>query len=327
MVEARDLGGTCPNRGCTPKKVLVAAAMRCTRSAQAHVHRISVGKPDARLGGADRPREGDDRGHPGFARRDVAGPWRRADPRAAPNSSAPTRSRSAGADIEAKHIVIATGSKPRPLPIPGAELMITSDEVLSEREQPDSVRVRRRRRDRARIRPCLCAGRHQGHHPRSAAAALAGARRRRGRAGAQGERAHRHRRAYRRQGETRGDGEQAAAHRVRVRTARSRRSRADRVVNGAGRIANVDQLDLDAGNVAHDRLPRRASIDHLRSTSNPSVHVCGDVLPASPQLSPIATYEGRLVGRNIVEGPKHKPDYASHADRRSTPCRRSPPSA
>src|SRR5438552_63830 len=26
MVESRDLGGTCPNRGCTPKKVLVAAA-------------------------------------------------------------------------------------------------------------------------------------------------------------------------------------------------------------------------------------------------------------------------------------------------------------
>ena len=25
MVEGRDLGGTCPNRGCTPKKVLVAA--------------------------------------------------------------------------------------------------------------------------------------------------------------------------------------------------------------------------------------------------------------------------------------------------------------
>ena len=25
MIEARDLGGTCPNRGCTPKKILVAA--------------------------------------------------------------------------------------------------------------------------------------------------------------------------------------------------------------------------------------------------------------------------------------------------------------
>jgi glutathione reductase (NADPH) len=29
--------------------------------------------------------------------------------------------------FEAKHIVIATGSKARPLPIPGAEHMITSD--------------------------------------------------------------------------------------------------------------------------------------------------------------------------------------------------------
>src|SRR5207237_6246148 len=41
--------------------------------------------------------------------------------------------------IEAKHIVIATGSKPRSLPIPGARHMITSDEMLSERELPRSV--------------------------------------------------------------------------------------------------------------------------------------------------------------------------------------------
>ncbi len=84
----------------------------------------------------------------------------------------------------------------------------------------------------------------------------------------------------------------------------------DRVVNGAGRIANVDGLDLDAGNVAHDGF--RIDVDeHLRSTSNPIVHLCGDVVSGAPQLSPIATYEGRLVGRNIVEGPKHKPDYSA----------------
>ena len=35
-----------------------------------------------------------------------------------------------GRTIEAKHIVIAAGSRPRPLPISGAELMTTSDEVL-----------------------------------------------------------------------------------------------------------------------------------------------------------------------------------------------------
>ena len=35
--------------------------------------------------------------------------------------------------LEAKHIVIATGLMPRRLPLPGAGLMITSDDVLSER--------------------------------------------------------------------------------------------------------------------------------------------------------------------------------------------------
>jgi glutathione reductase (NADPH) len=84
---------------------------------------------------------------------------------------------------------------------------------------------------------------------------------------------------------------------------------AERVVNGAGRVANVEQLDLEAGQVAHDK--GRINLDgYLRSTSNPVVYVCGDLL-ASPQLSPIATYEGRIVGRNIVEGPHHRPDYAS----------------
>ncbi|WP_354121873.1 FAD-dependent oxidoreductase [Bradyrhizobium sp. LA6.12] len=87
---------------------------------------------------------------------------------------------------------------------------------------------------------------------------------------------------------------------------------ADRVVNGAGRIANVDSLDLARGQVEH--VNGRIAIDrHLRSTSNPRVHVCGDAMPISPQLSPIATYEGDIVGRKIVDGPKHTPDYAGMA--------------
>src|SRR6476661_2867001 len=94
------------------------------------------------------------------------------------------------------------------------------------------------------------------------------------------------------------------------RTARSMAVVSDHVVNGAGRIANVEHLDLDAGGVQHDGF--RISVDaHLRSTSNPAVHACGDVLSSPPQLSPIATYEGRIVGANIVEGPKYKPDYES----------------
>jgi glutathione reductase (NADPH) len=84
---------------------------------------------------------------------------------------------------------------------------------------------------------------------------------------------------------------------------------ADRVVNGAGRVANVDTLDLGGANVAHDGIAVAVN-PYLRSTSNPAVWACGDSLAASPQLSPIATYEGRIVGRNIVEGPTATPDYA-----------------
>jgi glutathione reductase (NADPH) len=87
---------------------------------------------------------------------------------------------------------------------------------------------------------------------------------------------------------------------------------ADRVVNGAGRIANIDALDLAAGHVEHAQ--GRIAVDrYLRSTSNPSVYVCGDAVPSSPQLSPVATYEGEIAGRNIVEGPMHVPDYAGIA--------------
>src|SRR6201987_5171318 len=45
MIESRDLGGTCPNRGCTPKKVLVAAGHALHEIERAAVHQISVGKP------------------------------------------------------------------------------------------------------------------------------------------------------------------------------------------------------------------------------------------------------------------------------------------
>ena len=59
------------------------------------------------------------------------------------------------------------------------------------------------------------------------------------------------------------------------------------------------------------RETRRHSYCHhwLRSTSNPKVHVAGDALWSSAQLSPIATYEGRLVGQNIVEGAARVPEY------------------
>jgi glutathione reductase (NADPH) len=307
MVESRDLGGTCPNRGCTPKKVLVAAAHALHEIAQAHVHGITVGKPSLDWTALiDREKELirgipdrlaktlQDRGvdlirdHAKFAGSNaiVAG----------------------GRRIEAKHIVIATGSKPRPLPIPGAELLITSDEVLSERTLPGRVvfvgggvialefsHVYARAGAEVtilevlpRLLPALDADAVQEVHKESE------------RLGIKVHTGVKVKRVEQAGGKLRTtfekDGKEISVD-------------SDRVVNGAGRIANVEDLDLDAGGIAHDgfKIPLD---DYLRSKSNPSVYVCGDVT-AAPQLSPIATYEGQLVGRNIAEGPKLKPDYAS----------------
>jgi glutathione reductase (NADPH) len=308
MVEGRDMGGTCPNRGCTPKKVLVAAAHALHEIEQAKVHHIAIDKP--RLDWAaliDREKD---------LIKDVPANLTRAMEkrgieilRGDAVFTGANAVRVNGHIVEANTIVIATGSTPRPLPIPGAEHMITSDEVLSERTCPESVvfigggvialefsHVYARAGAKVTILEVL---------PRLLPAADADAV---ARLHAESERL-----GIRIETGIAVQRIEKTANLLRVvfvRDGKELSVDAECVVNGAGRVANVDTLDLAAGNVQHDR--GRISLDaHLRSVSNPAVYVCGDAVPTSPQLSPIATYEGQIVGRNIVDGPKHVPDYAS----------------
>jgi len=308
MIEQRDLGGTCPNRGCTPKKVLVAAAHAMHEIGQAHVHCIEVGKPKLDWAALiDREKDmisgiPDSLGET-LQERGVELV------RAAAKFVGPNAVEAGGRRLEAKHIVIATGSTPRPLPIPGAELMITSDEVLSERELPESVlfvgggvvalefgHVYARAGAKVTILEVL-----PRLLPALDADAVEQVRKESVRIGIDVHTGVKVKRI-----------EKTA---TRLRTVfevdgKEMTVESDRVVNGAGRIANVGALDLDAGNIAHDGF--RVTVDEtLRSTSNPSVYLCGDVLSGPPQLSPLATYEGKLVGLNIVEGPRQKPDYSA----------------
>lgn len=307
MIEPGELGGTCPNRGCTPKKVLVAAAHALHEIEQARHHCIAVDKPrldwaalidrekamikdiPVRLEGAMKNRGVTlIRGHAKFA-----------GPRAIAVD---------GRTIEAKHIVIATGSKPRQLPIEGAEHLITSDEVLSEGALPRDVvfigggviamefsHVYARAGAKVTVLEVL--PRLLGEMDQDAVAQVL---KESARIGIDVRTEVKIKRIAPSDGRFKvtfeaGGKEQAVE--------------ADRVVNGAGRVADVDTLDLAAGQVAEER--GRLKVDaYLRSVSNPAVHVCGDALWSSPQLSPIATYEGGIVGRNIVEGRHHKPDYA-----------------
>ena len=306
FVEARDFGGTCPNRGCTPKKVLVAAAHALHEIEIAAAHGIEVGEPKLDWTKMIR-REKDLIGFIPEAMENLA--RKRGD---VFKGSARFVARNAvevdGTILEGENIVIATGSKPRPLPIPGAEHLITSDEVLAEESQPGEVvfigggviamefsHVYARAGTKVTIlevMPRLL--------PRVEADAVA---------------------AIQTESERIGIGVKTG---VEVREIKKINGKfsvvydhdgdrhtldADRVVNGAGRIANVDSLDLEAGEVKHDDISVEVDA-YLRSTSNPSVWVCGDSLVTSAQLSPVATYEGRIVGQNIVDGLSIEPDYS-----------------
>jgi len=82
---------------------------------------------------------------------------------------------------------------------------------------------------------------------------------------------------------------------------------ADFILNAAGRVPAIDALDLPAANVETSR--RGVVVDgYLRSTTNRRVFAGGDAHGVF-QLSPVASYEGRVIARNYLEGDVVKADY------------------
>ncbi|RDV44074.1 NAD(P)/FAD-dependent oxidoreductase [Leifsonia sp. ku-ls] len=86
--------------------------------------------------------------------------------------------------------------------------------------------------------------------------------------------------------------------------------RADLVVHGAGRVPNLDGLNLEAGNIASSM--RGVSVfEHLQSISNPDVYAAGDVADTvGKPLTPVAVIEGKVAASNLLKNAKTVPDYA-----------------
>jgi glutathione reductase (NADPH) len=121
-----------------PKKVLVAAAHALDEIERAKAHHITVGNPSLDWAALIDREKAMIAGIPAslgalMERRGVE-VIRDRGRFASPNAIAV-----GGETLEARHIVVATGSTPRKLPFPGSELMIISDDVLSERRLPASV--------------------------------------------------------------------------------------------------------------------------------------------------------------------------------------------
>ena len=74
------------------------------------------------------------------------------------------------------------------------------------------------------------------------------------------------------------------------------------VFNTAGRVPAVAELNLEKGNVAFGKKGITVN-KFLQSTTNPSVYACGDVSDSgSLSLTPLSSQEGRVVAKNITKG-------------------------
>jgi len=87
---------------------------------------------------------------------------------------------------------------------------------------------------------------------------------------------------------------------------------ADMVVHGAGRVPDIDDMDLKTGEVEHTK--RGVTVnDYLQSVSNPNVYAAGDAAAKEPQLTPVAAMEGEVVTANLLKGNHRTPDLAAVA--------------
>jgi len=83
---------------------------------------------------------------------------------------------------------------------------------------------------------------------------------------------------------------------------------ADLVVHGAGRVPEIDDLNLAAANVHAEECGIKAN-EYLQSISNPVIYAAGDAAGSGlPPLTPVAAYEGRIVASNLLKGNHRKVD-------------------
>ena len=89
--------------------------------------------------------------------------------------------------------------------------------------------------------------------------------------------------------------------------------KAELVFNTTGRVPSIDDLDLERGNIAYS--DRGITVNEfLQSTTNKNVYACGDVSDNAVPLTPFSGREGEIVVHNIENGNTIKaefPDFPS----------------
>lgn len=82
------------------------------------------------------------------------------------------------------------------------------------------------------------------------------------------------------------------------------------VVNAAGRVPELDGLNLEKANINYSKKGIEVN-EFLQSVSNPRIYAAGDSAASHGlNLTPVAVMEGHAVAANIIKGNSKKPDYA-----------------
>jgi len=307
VIDSRPFGGTCALRGCDPKKVLVGAAealdwARRMNGKGIRAEEIRIDWQELmrfkRSFTEPVPKNREEE----FAKAGIATFHARA------RFVGPSSVQVNDEVLEGRYVVIAAGQKPADLKIPGAEHLTTSEQFLELDELPKRI---------------LFVG---GGYIAFEFAHLAV------RAGAQVTIAHRGPSPLPRfdpdlvdqvvknsaelgvdvQLGTEVMGVEESSGKLIVRASASDQKRtfeADMVVHAAGRIPEIDDMNLDAAGVAWDSHGVKVN-EFLQSISNPAVYAAGDAAASGgPPLTPVASYEGIIVAANVLKGNSQKPNY------------------
>jgi glutathione reductase (NADPH) len=306
VVDKRPFGGTCGLRGCDPKKVLVGAAdvvdwARRMKAKGVGAQELSIQWPELMQ----------------FKRTftDTAPQAKENIFRKAGIVSFHGPARFTGSNtlavnseiLEAKFIVIATGMKPALLGIPGEDFVTISDQFLELETLPRRI--------------IFIGGGYISMEFAHVAAI----------AGAQVTIVHSGRRplegfdpdlvtimvtALQQRGidiqlDAKAEAVEPHGHLLRLTASRGSDKLtfdAEMIVHGAGRVPEIDDLDLVAGNIEWDRRGVKVN-NYLQSVSNARVYSAGDAAASgNPPLSPLAGYEGRVVAENLQHGNREKAD-------------------
>jgi glutathione reductase (NADPH) len=335
IIDSLSFGGTCALRGCDPKKVLVEAA-KVVDSAQRHQNKGVLGSDKVHIKWSDLIRfkrtftepfpkhreEGYKKagmapfhGHARFLGSNAV----RVEGEAKGNNNKNTV-------LKGKKILVATGAKPMRLNIPGSVNITTSDQFLEFGE------------DHLPNRIVFVGGGYISFEFAHIAA----------RAGAKVTILHRgkqplehfdpdlvnllvqksrdigidiHLQSAVEKIDKSSDGSSYAVHYSNSSIASNNnnqkkittRIECDMVVHGAGRIPNVEGLDLAAAGVEYTMQGIRVN-EYLQSVSNPYIYAAGDVAASGGlPLTPVATYEGSLVATNLIKGNILKSNYSGLA--------------